>query len=150
MGQQSFGEESLLSKLVLTQWTGVERLSHEKKGSFSYIPFWAGYRRGGAACPIHGHILLHWLFQPLERGDPSLVSPQMLVDIPQILFYCCCFTAVLIIYHYLPHCLSFFPFSPCLPATCPPLVLRPTSGSKSITWSRGLYSIMVQKDCTQH
>jgi hypothetical protein len=25
-----------------------------------YIPFRAGYRNGGTACPIHGHMLFHW------------------------------------------------------------------------------------------
>jgi hypothetical protein len=33
----------------------------QNKGGFP-IPFRAGYRNGGRACLIHGHILFHWLF----------------------------------------------------------------------------------------
>jgi hypothetical protein len=33
----------------------------EQRG-LPYIPFRAGYRNGGTACPIHGHIVFHWPF----------------------------------------------------------------------------------------
>jgi hypothetical protein len=42
--------------------------------------------------------------------------------IPDVQYFC--FTGALIVFHYLP--------SPSLPATFPPLILGPTSGSKSI------------------
>jgi hypothetical protein len=74
----------------------------------SYKPFGAGYRYGGATCPIPGHILFHWLFSLLGRGDPSLLSCQVLLDTPQI--HLLCFTVTLIISHYLWHSLSLCAF----------------------------------------
>jgi hypothetical protein len=56
MGHQSLREASLLSRPAATQQTQVQRLSPEDKGGFPYISFRAGYRKGGTACPINGHI----------------------------------------------------------------------------------------------
>jgi hypothetical protein len=62
-GHQSFTEASLLSHLAVTRRTHVQRLSPKNKGGFPYTPCRAGYRNGGegTACPIHGHMLFHWL-----------------------------------------------------------------------------------------
>jgi hypothetical protein len=57
---QSFWEASLLNKLAATPQTRVQRLSIKNKGGFPYIPFRAGYRGEGAACPIHKHMSFHW------------------------------------------------------------------------------------------
>jgi hypothetical protein len=45
---QSFLEASLLSKPAATEQAQVQRLGTKNKGGFSYIPFRAGYRNGGA------------------------------------------------------------------------------------------------------
>jgi hypothetical protein len=46
MGHQSFQEASLLSRLAVTQWIQVQRLSPEKKGGFPFILFRADYING--------------------------------------------------------------------------------------------------------
>jgi hypothetical protein len=129
-GHQSFWEASLFSKPAVTQWFHIQRLSPEDKGGLPYIPFRSGYRNGGTVCPTHGHILFHWPFKPLVKGDPSLVLPQVLLDIPQIFFF---FVSLLhSISHYPSLSLIISPPPHCLPATFPLLMLRPTSHSKSI------------------
>jgi hypothetical protein len=129
MGHQSFQEASLLSRLAGTQQIHIQRLSPKKKGGFPYIPFRVGYRNGGYSLSntwLHTTSLAiltsrsRWPFSGLTPGD-----------IPQIHF----FSVSLL--HSLSLIISLPPS--CLPATFPPLMLRPTSRSKASSWFRGLY-----------
>jgi hypothetical protein len=57
MGHRSFCKASLLSNPAVTQQTRVQSLSPKNK----CIPVKEGYRNRGVVCPIHSHMLFHWL-----------------------------------------------------------------------------------------
>jgi hypothetical protein len=61
-GPQSFQEASLLSRPAANQQIWVQRLSVEKKGASLKYHLEQVTEIRGTACPIHGHILFHWLF----------------------------------------------------------------------------------------
>jgi hypothetical protein len=110
----------------VTPWTRVQRLSPKNKGGLLYISLRAGYRNAGTAYLTHGHVLFHWLFNLWGKVTLHWSHPRCYLTFLNfvLLLHSLSLINSLIVSHYLP--------SPtCLPAAFPPLMLRPSSRSKS-------------------
>jgi hypothetical protein len=111
----SFWEASLLSRLTVTQWISIQRLSSKSKGGFPYVPFRAGYRNWGYSLShTWSHTISLVILTSGARWPFSGLTPGAMWHSSNPSF-----AVVVSLLHSLSPSLSFFP----LPAFLPHLSL---------------------------